>query len=412
MVAAVGCRREEPASPLKRIRFVWVAVFVLSVSCSGKPLNADQATLAELPADLVERLRADPFNYFRFINHEWTTRVCDIFAADLPREPIVQLHGDAHVEQYAFTSNEWGLDDFDESTRGPALVDIARFLGSVDLAARRRGWMDSRDRLFDRFFAGYRHGLADAEYKPAEPAIVAWLRQRYPPPTRAAFLAWADAKMIPMPEASLPALSSSLATFARIVALERPDLPAEYFHVLNAGWLRMGIGSAVTMKILIRVRGMSDDPEDDEVLEAKTLRSLEGVRCLEVPTVRPTFRVIVGSKQLGRLTHNILAAGPEVDVGDMAIGGQHLRNWWIRSWEPSYREITLDDLRSVDDLSEIVYDSGVQLGAGSIHGSSSPDAKLRADSLMALQQLEPRLRKAADTLVSEMMQGWRELGSH
>ena len=39
------------------------------------------------------------------------------------------------------------LDDFDDSARGPALVDIVRFLGSIDLAARQRGWTRDRDAL-------------------------------------------------------------------------------------------------------------------------------------------------------------------------------------------------------------------------------------------------------------------------
>jgi uncharacterized protein DUF2252 len=411
MLAAVTCRAERPASQLKIVRFVCVGLVLLGVACSTRPLKADQAALAVLPPDFIDRLRADPFNYFRFINHEWTARVCEIFDADLPRQPIVQLHGDAHVEQYALTTEAWGLDDFDDSTRGPALVDIARFLGSIELAARQRGWTRDRDRLFDSFFAGYRRGLADVSYKPAEPDIVRWMRDRYPPPTREAFLQSAETKMSPTPEASMAGLRAAMAVFARVVEEERPELPPEYFQVVRAGWLEMGIGSAVTRKILIRVRGPTDDPEDDEVLEAKTLRSLEGLGCLEVPTIRPTFRVIVGSKQVGRLRHNILAAGPEVDIAEMAAGGQHLRNWWIRSWEPSYHEITLDDLRSVDDLSAIVYDSAVQLSAGSIQRGAAPEAKLRSESLAALAVLEPRLRKSADTLVTEMMQGWRELGS-
>ena len=397
-------------APLKFIRFGCVALLLLGMACHRSPLKADQTTLTTLPPAFVDQLRADPFNYFRFINHEWTARVCEIFHADLPRQPIVQLHGDAHVEQYAFTSDAWGLDDFDESTRGPALVDIARFLGSIELAARRRGWTRDRDRLFESFFAGYRRGLADPFYKPPEPDIVRWMRDRYPPPDRSAFLRWAEAKMIPVPEASMAVIRGSMELFAHVVEDERPDLPPEYFHVLHAGWLRMGIGSAVTRKILIRVRGPSDDPEDDEVLEAKTLRSLEGLSCLEVPTIRPTFRIIQGSKQVGRLTHKILAAGPEVDPLELFSGGEHLRNWWIRSWEPSYREITLDDLRSVDDLSAIVYDSAVQLSAGSIQPGSAQAATLRTESLTALAALEPRLRKSADTLVAEMQQGWRELG--
>ena len=396
-------------SSLNLIRVVCVGLALLGAACSRQPLTADPATLAALPPQLVDRLRADPFNYFRFINHEWTARVCKMFDRDLRRQPIVQLHGDAHVEQYAFTSDAWGLDDFDDSTRGPALVDIARYLGSIELAARRRGWTRDRDRLFDSFFAGYRQGLADASFKPQEPAIVRWMRTRYPPPTRAAFLKWAEEKMIPMPEASIAALNASMTVFARVVEEERPDLTPEYFQVIQAGWLRMGIGSAVTIKILIRVRGPSDDPEDDEVLEAKILRSLEGLSCLDVPTIRPSFRVIVGSKQVGRMTHKILAAGPEVELTEMAIGGQHLRDWWIRSWEPSYREITVDDLRSVDDLSDIVYDSGVQLSAGSIQRGAAPEAQLRTESLRAIAALEPRLRTASDMLVNEMMRGWQDL---
>ena len=159
------------------------------------------------------------------------------------------------------------------------------------------------------------------------------------------------------------------------------------------------------------MRGPSDDPGDDDVIEAKALRALKGLDCLEPPKSRPAFRIIVGSHQLGRLKHNILAAGPEDEIPEMAIQGQHLRNWWVRSWEPSYQEITLDDLRSVDDLSALVYDSGVQLGSGSIHTTTgSMDTALGTESLAAISALEPRLRQEAERLVEEMLLGWREFG--
>lgn len=410
MLAAVTRPPDRPAPKLKTFRSVCVAVLLLATACGRKPLKPDPALLAALPAELIERLQADPFNYFRFVNHEWTERVCEIFAADLPRQPIVQLHGDAHVEQYAFTADGWGLDDFDDATRGPALVDIVRFLGSINLAAERRGWARDRDRLYDRFFSGYRQGLSDSSYQPPKPDIVRAMQAQRPPPTRAEFLQWAEAKMLPMRDETLVELNASMEVFGHIVQHERPSLLPEYFRVLKAGWLRMGIGSAVTAKILIRVRGASDDPEDDDVLEAKTIRSLQGLGCLEAPMVRPTFRVVVGSQQIGRLRHRILVAGPDADLSNTAIDLQHIRNWWIRSWEPSYREITLDDLRSVEDLSDLVYDSAVQLSTGSIHGSSASEAKLRTESLAAVTTLEPRLRKSADSLVAEMMQGWGELG--
>ena len=55
---------------------------------------------------------------------------------------------------------------------GPAPVDIVRFLGSIDLVARERGWSHDRDRTFDRFFDGYRKGMSDPAYQPPEPDVV------------------------------------------------------------------------------------------------------------------------------------------------------------------------------------------------------------------------------------------------
>ena len=104
-------------------------ILFTGIACSERPLKPDPAALSAASPELLDRLRADSFNYFRFVNHEWTERTCEIFAQDLPRQPIVQLHGDAHVEQYALTSDAWGLDDFDDSVWGPALVDISRFPG-------------------------------------------------------------------------------------------------------------------------------------------------------------------------------------------------------------------------------------------------------------------------------------------
>ena len=177
------------------------------------PLRPSSEALAAVPTELVDRLRADPFTYFRFINRAWTTRVCQVFA-DVADPAIVRLHGDAHIEQFAFTSSAWGLDDFDDSARGPAFVDIVRFLGSIDLATRQRGWAGVREALWNRFFEGYYRGLSDAAYRPPEPGIVRELRQQAPL-TRTAFLAWGEQQMQPMDDAQ------SKSIVAGVEALER-----------------------------------------------------------------------------------------------------------------------------------------------------------------------------------------------
>jgi uncharacterized protein (DUF2252 family) len=95
---------------------------------------------------LRQRLAASPIALFRFVNQAWTREVCTAFAGDLAAMPTARLHGDAHVEQYAVSATSRGIDDFDDSSTGPAVVDIVRFLGSLELTARARlGRVSSRD---------------------------------------------------------------------------------------------------------------------------------------------------------------------------------------------------------------------------------------------------------------------------
>src|SRR5262245_30195259 len=220
--------------------------------------------------------------------------------ADVPDMPIVRLHGDAHLGQFALTSDAWGLDDFDDSARGPAAIDVVRFLASIDLVARHQGWTKDRAALFTRFFEGYRRGVSDPGYRPPRPDVVRRL-QSQPPATRPAFLEWGERQMEPMTEATMNAVIGSMKAFSDLVRRDHPDLPDDYFHVVRAGWLHMGVGSAEDVKVLIRVQGASADPEDDELLEAKQLRPLEGLRCLEAPSSPATARVIAGVRQMGRL---------------------------------------------------------------------------------------------------------------
>jgi hypothetical protein len=319
------------------------------------------------------------------------------------------LHGDAHVEQFALTKDAWGLDDFDDSARGPALIDIIRFLGSIDLVARPRFWGKNRDALFDRFFEGYRRGLAEPDYMPPPPDIVRRLRTEVPA-TRAALLAWGETKMQPMADASVKAVVAGMEVAARIVLRDRPELAPEYFRVVRAGWLQSGVGSAVSSKILIRVQGPSADPADDELLEARKIEDLSGLRCLETPTFQPTLRIVDGSKKLGRLKHNILAAGPELVIPEVSDRGQRMRDWWIRSLDPSQRAVRLTDLRSVGDLAAIIYDSGIQLGAGRLQDQTVPQGgSERKQALAETARLEKRYRQQAATLVDDLLRGWREL---
>jgi hypothetical protein len=375
-----------------------LAAALAHLPAAAEPLRPDPSALARATPELRARLRDDALAYFRFVNRPWTARVCQVFQPVLSGLPIVQLHGDAHLEQYAFTSTAWGLDDFDDSARGPSLVDIVRFLGSVELAARNRGWTRDVNMLFDRFFDGYRRGLVDPKYRPAEPEVVKRLRAQAPP-TRLAHLAWGEAKMLPIPEVDRARILVALEEFSEAARRAQPDLPGGFFVLKSTGGLRMGTGSAVSDKLLMRVEGPSPDPADDVLLEAKQLSTLGGVGCLELPSGPEVLRVITGSAQLGRIAHDVLAVAPNMEKDGTS-------EWWIRSWEPSYGEVRLGDLRSVRELAAIVYDSGVQLGSGCLKHSPMP-APLRENERAAVDRLEPRLRKGTNTLVNDLLEGWQ-----
>jgi len=389
--------------------FVLICVALIGAARSAEPLRPDSQSLERAGPGLIERLRADPYDYFRFVNRSWTARVCDDFVKDLQGLPVVRLHGDAHLEQFAITRDAWGLDDFDDSARGPAVIDIVRFLGSIDLAARQRSWEKNRDALFDRFVDGYKRGLAEPRYLPPPPDIVRQLRAQAPA-TRAAFLAWGETKMEPLADASMKAVLAGMEAFARVMLRERPDLAPDYFRVVLAGSVRSGVGSAVSPKIMIRVQGPTDDPADDELLESKKIGDLDGLHCLKTPASQPTLRIIDGSKQLGRLKHNILGAGPELVIPEVMATGERLRDWWIRSLDPSYRQVQFKDLQSVRDLAAIAYDSGVQLGSGRLRDRTVQLSDYDRKRLLgATGKLEKRYRQAASKLVDDLLQGWQEL---
>src|SRR5262245_48012871 len=92
--------RSTGVSARSLLTFATLCMVLMALPSAQRPLRPSPEALAAAPADLVERLRADAFTYFRFINRAWTARVCEVFA-DVTNPAIVRLHGDAHVEQFA-----------------------------------------------------------------------------------------------------------------------------------------------------------------------------------------------------------------------------------------------------------------------------------------------------------------------
>jgi hypothetical protein len=363
-------------------------------------LTPDAARLAASP-ELAASLAATPFALFRFVNEQWTRATCDALADEIRSAPIVRLHGDAHIEQYALTLNERGLDDFDDSARGPAAVDLVRFAGSIELAASARDWHAALPTAIDSLFEGYRRGLEEPEYLPPDPAVVLRLRAEM---TRGpkTFVAWADSLMQPLTDGEAAKLEwPRLETGAAKVD---PAFTPAFLQLKKVGWLRMGIGSALDRKLLARIEGPSPALEDDVVVEAKQVRAHATEVCGDGSRTVEPFRVVEGLEQLGRLRHGLLVAIP-TRPGESDGAG-----WWVREWDPSYREVDIASLTSPAELSEVAFDAGVQLGSsnlGDLDPVEARQARLREHE--ALTRLEARIRVVAHDLTIELVDAWNRM---
>jgi hypothetical protein len=358
-------------------------------------ISPDDENIAQSP-DLQELLSASPYAFFRFHNRAWAKAVCEELHDDLGEMPMLNLHGDAHVEQYAVTADDQGLDDFDDASSGPPVLDLVRFVSSVHLACRRHGWEAETERIVDGFFDGYRAGIADLELDPEVPACIARIRQRKTP-SATEFLAWAESLMHPLEPEDRKALEADTKRFAEMMRKKRSDLPSGFFDVKSAGWLRMGVGSRGDPKILVRIDGPSSEPDDDLIIEGKQLRDLSSIDCIQMPA--GVLRVLMGVRRVGRLNHEILGHVPDARTEGPL--------WWIKSWEPSYQELTLDDLQSPDELREIAYDSGVQLGQGHVRGpKGSEGGPGRRAAVEVAEWYESKVRELSSRLVADMLEAW------
>ena len=211
--------------------------------------------------------------------------------------------------------------------------------------------------------------------------------------------------MQPLASEQLAVATRSLVLLEGLVRAVQPDLSAGYFDLKRVGALRIGVGSALARKVLARVEGPTASPADDVLLEAKELGRLDAVPCLQVPISGEAFRVITATEQIGRIRHKILLVVPRREAE-----GPDVRDWWVRSWDETYTEVTVADLASADELAELSHDAGAQLGAANLRGSVPVlEKQLRRAELAVVRRLAPRIRATARRLTDALLAGWEEL---
>jgi hypothetical protein len=356
------------------------------------------ATLPELARSpgLRARLLGGPHGYFRFINPAFSRAVCRRFRDVMGAQPAVTLHGDAHVEQYAVTDLGRGLTDFDDSSQGPAAMDMVRFGVSLRLAAVERGWPGAGEAAYAAFLRAYRATLLNPTTEAPEPALVARVRGAFEQ-SRAACLARNEALIEKLEHAPPPDDEATMIQAARTLAANS-SLPEGFFAKKRGGALRIGIGSALAEKYLIRVEGPTAADDDDVLLEVKQVRDPTGVDC--VRSAPGPSRIFVGQARI--------AYEPFRFPGVFHVGS---KTFWIHAWPDNYAEIDIrKTLESPRDLEEIAYDVGVQLGRGHPGGlAAEPAARLRSEVLKTLP--EARLEEAVTDLATETVEAWERFRS-
>jgi uncharacterized protein (DUF2252 family) len=345
-------------------------------------------------SDLVGRISATPHGYFRFINSAFAAEACRLFADAVDRMPEVNLHGDAHIEQYTVTNLGRGLSDFDDCTRGKAVIDLVRLGSSLLIAAREKGWTRDETSFVDQALRGYRAGLKDERLHMATPDLATRARQSFRW-DHARALRQASALIDQAPLAN-DAFADGVTRFVELVGFGR-ELAPDHFKVKRIGALTIGVGSALDEKYLILFEGPSPAPEDDMIVEAKQIRELAGNPC--VRTDVGASRVLDGQR--------LIAYEPFAYAAVVPHDGKY---FWMHDWTDDYQEASIaTQIRSPRDLRQIAYDVGVQMGRAhpKLQDGSQSKAR-RQEVLRSFESIEGRLRIAMRELAGRTDAAWRQ----
>lgn len=364
-------------------------------------LELDRAKLLAAGAApaLLARLDASAYRYFRALAIEYSSRVCWEFRDLRWQLPVVAVHGDAHVTQFVVTPDTYGLEDYDRAGFGPAVVDVVRYGSSLHLACRELAWSCDAEEAVSVFLREYRAALA-APPKRVQPALVDRLRRRAPSSLEE-WLRWADSLRVPLPAEQERSVRQNWLAFVAQQRLTYPELPAAFFDLVAVGSLHLGIGSALETKYLLRVRGPSDAPNDDVILEARSIK--------ESPPRAGIWRPHHGGSL--HTLYFMFLLGPRLPerFGTATLSSDpHMPHFWLQSWEPGYTELALTDVQSQQDLEQLAADAALQLAGHFWTRFPEPlRPAQRFGQLRMFDATAPRARELAKALAAETLVSWQ-----
>jgi hypothetical protein len=202
--------------------------------------------------------------------------------------------------------------------------------------------------------------------------------------------------MQPLSETERQALVTSLAPYAELMLATNSGLPADFFHPVHIGALQLGVGSALDKKYLVRLTGPTADPADDVVVELKRVRSLAGIPCIQADDDDP-FRVLQGGARI--------AYQPFRFLGFVEHDGEM---FWTHAWVANYEELKVgESFRDPEELAEVAYDVGVQLGLGQLRDVGGAFQQMVRVSVQERgREIEAELFEESRVLAREVVEAW------
>jgi uncharacterized protein DUF2252 len=385
---------------------VWIAVGTAQVAPTDRPFGErasfrlEKATLRAngAPPALVESVSANAYRYFRMLARQFAARTCFEFRDLRWRLPSVAVHGDPHIEQFVTTDESYGLEDFDMAGYGPAVVDLVRYAASIQVACSQLRWSCNAEEAVDAYFAAYRAALEQPVAR-RQPGIVNRLRAAGAQDSRA-WLKSVESLMQPIPAADEKTMRLEWDRFVHLMHETYPDRPETFYRIARAGRLQIGVGSALEAKVLIRIAGLTDDPDDDVILEARSSYTPEGSECVARPTTGGSLHVLLFASLLGPRLPDVFGFVPRE-------GAREAPEIWIQSWDRGYRELSISFLQSQAELNELAVDAATQLAGHFWTKFPEPlRGHQRFAQLRAFEMTDARARQAAREFAREAMAEW------
>jgi hypothetical protein len=365
-------------------------------------ISPDSDELAENPK-LLQRILQGPHGYFRYINTLFAEAACESFQEYLDEIPKVNLHGDAHLENYAVTERGRGLTDFDDATLGPMVLDLVRFGVSIHLACRANGWEDKAEPIVKSFLSSYTAALQNPGLTILPPELVNRIRARFTADTDRLLKA-KETLMEPLGE-PLENFELTFKEYVDQMAVQHPELPSHFFQIKKAGRLKIGIGSALDEKYLVEVEGATKAHEDDLLLEIKEVKNLHGISCVLWSKATPMRPIVMQA---------LLAYKPYRYTGFIIIprskGYGKEKEFWVHEWYDNYHELSIrTSFQTPKDLRDIASDVGVQLGLGHPRNISDTDSSgLRATMASTLEKLRVEIEQTISHFTEQTIAAWSQ----